>query len=423
MNLPDFSNIEIRDYVPAKRILDNGIQTYCFANHDSEAVFMKFVFYNAGTISQDKFFVSSLTKTQLNKNTKDYSYKELANEIDFFGLNYSPLTSNERTTLGFSFLSRYTKNIMPLLQQIILFPRFSQDTLDTTISNLRQNYLLKLQQTNFLAQKYFVQNLYGEENPYGNFAKVEDYDNVTKEDLKEFWQRYYSSDQCYILLAGDIHEDFYDLLNFYFGMVFNIPGNGGKEMKTIPPFKESKGIIKNSLSSAVQSSIVIGRILPKVDSEDYIPLTVLNCLFGGYFNSRLMSNIREEKGYTYGIDSALVPFNYGNTMFIVSDVAMDKTDATIEEVFKEMQRLQNEKVSQEELSMVKNYMTGEFLRATDGVAEISENYDYIIRFGLREDYNSYMLEEIRKTDAESLMLLAQKYLKPEDFLASVVGKE
>ena len=163
--------------------------------------------------------------------------------------------------------------------------------------------------------------------------------------------------------------------------------------------------------------------MPKVDSADYIPLTVLNCLFGGYFNSRLMSNIREEKGYTYGIDSALVPFKYGNTMFIVSDVAMDKTDATIEEVFKEMQRLQNEKVSQEELSMVKNYMTGEFLRATDGVAEISENYDYIIRFELREDYNSYMLEEIRKTDAESLMLLAQKYLKPVDFLASVVGKE
>ena len=423
MQMPDFSKIEIKDYEPIKRVLDNGIKTYCFANHDSEAVFIKFVFYNAGTISQDKFFVSTLTKTQLNKNTKDYTYKELADEIDFFGLSYSPLTSNERTTLGFSFLSRYTKDIMPLLQQIILYPRFTQDTLDTTISNLRQNYLLKLQQTNFLAQKYFVQQLYGEDNPYGNSAKVEDYDKVTKEDLKDFWQRYYSSDQCYILLAGDIQEDFYGLLNTYFGKAFNVQENGLKALKNIAPFKDGKGIIRNSLSSAVQSSIVIGRIMPKVDSEDFIPLTVLNCLFGGYFNSRLMSNIREEKGYTYGIDSALVPFKYGNTMFIVSDVAMDKTNATIEEVFKEMQRLHHERVSQEELSMVKNYMTGDFLRATDGVSEISENYDYIIRFGLRQDYNSYMLKEIRKIDAERLMFLAQKYLKPEDFLVSVVSKE
>lgn len=422
MQIADFSQIKIKDYKPIERLLDNGIKTYCFVNNDSEAVFMKFVFYNAGTISQDKFFVSTLTKTQLNKNTKDYTYKELADEIDFFGLTYSPLTSNERTSLGFSFLSRYTKNIMPLLQQIILFPKFSKDTLDTTISNQRQNYLLKLQQTNFLAQKYFVQELYGEDNPYGNLAKVEDYDKVTEEDLKDFWQKYYSSDQCYLLLAGDIDDNFYDLLNAYFGKDFNV-GNAKGIVKDIPPFKENKGIVRNSLDSAVQSSIVVGRLMPKVNHEDFMPLTVLNCLFGGYFNSRLMSNIREEKGYTYGIDSALVPFKYGNTMFIVSDVAMDKTDATIEEVFKEMKRLQTEKVSQEELSMVKNYMTGEFLRATDGVAEISENYDYIIRFWLRQDYNSYMLDKIRRVSQKDIQYLAEKYLKPEDFLVSIVSKE
>lgn len=172
----------------------------------------------------------------------------------------------------------------------------------------------------------------------------------------------------------------------------------------------------------MQSSIVMGKIMPKINHEDYIPLAVLNCILGGYFNSRLMSNIREDKGYTYGIDSALVPFRFGNVMVVVSDVATDKENQTIEEIFKEMNILQNENVSQNELSIVKNYLTGEMLRSTDGVAEISENYEYILRNKLRQDYNSYMINQIRNITSEKIRETAQKYLSPDSFLCSVVGK-
>lgn len=422
MQIPDFSQIEVKDYKPVERTLDNGIKTYCFRNNDSEAVFMKFVFHDAGTISQDKFFEAALVKTQLGKNTRDYSFKELSEEMDFYGLSYSPVTTSERTTLNFSFLSRYTKEIIPILQQMIVFPHFKEDTLKITVSNARQNYMIKMQQSSFLAQKYYMQELFGEDNPYGKFATVEDYAKVTAEDLKNFWQKHYSSSKCYILLAGDIDEEFYSLLNKYLGVEFNAE-NSEKMSRTIGPFKESKGIVKNTLASAVQSSVVIGRLMPKINHEDFIPLSVLNCLLGGYFNSRLMSNIREEKGYTYGIDSRLAPFGYGSMMMILSDVAADKTDLTIKEVWKEMEILQSEQVSKEELSMVKNYMTGDLIRANDGVAEISENYDYIIRYGLRKDYNTYMTNEIRKTTAQTIQHLAQKYLNKKDFLVSVVGKE
>ena len=423
MNIPDFSQIEIKDYKPIIRELDNVIKTYCFENKESDAVFMKFIFHNAGTISQEKYFTAALTKTQLNKNTKKFSYKELAEEIDFYGLTFSPLTSNERTSLGFAFLGKDSEKVFPLLEQMILFPEFSQEPLQTTINNSRQEYLLKLQKTSFLAHKHFMAGLFGKDNPYGAYADVDDYGKINNNDLREFWQKRYSCNQCYIMLAGNINGQFLNLLNKYFGQTEWNKETADTSKKEIHiDFTPKNSVIVNRLPSAIQSSLVMGRLLPDVHHADYIPLTVLNCLFGGYFNSRLMSNIREEKGYTYGIDSALAPFKYGNILLIVTDVAQDKQEATIDEIKFEMKRLREELVSTEELSMVKNYITGDMLRSTDGVAEISENYEYFIRYNLREDYNSYMIKTIRETSSEQIRNLAQKYLNEEDFLISLVGK-
>lgn len=420
MNTPDFSNIVIKDYAPQVRELNNGIPTYTFYSNDNEAVYLKFVFYNAGTMSQAKPLVASFTTKQLNKNTENYNFQKLADEIDFYGLNFIPQTSTERTNLGFSFLNRYKENIFPLLQQIILYPRFEKNNLNIALSNGKQNYLTKMQQTNFLANKYFMQGLFGKNTPYGVYASVEDFDNVTTEDLDSFWQKHYTLNQCYIMMAGNVDESVFELMNHYFGNEKISPI--AKECSVSIAPTNQKGIIRNSLNSAMQSSIVMGKIMPKINHEDYIPLAVLNCILGGYFNSRLMSNIREDKGYTYGIDSALVPFRFGNVMVVVSDVATDKENQTIEEIFKEMNILQNENVSQNELSIVKNYLTGEMLRSTDGVAEISENYEYILRNKLRQDYNSYMINQIRNITSEKIRETAQKYLSPDSFLCSVVGK-
>lgn len=420
MNIPDFSNITIRDYLPQVRKLNNGIPTYTFYSNDSEAVYLKFVFYNAGTMLQDKPLVASFTSKQLNKNTKNYNFQELADEIDFYGLSFIPRTAIERTSLDISFLNRYKENVFPILEQIILYPRFEKSNLDIALSNGKQNYLTKIQQTNFLANKYFMQGIFGKNTPYGTYASIEDFDNVTKEDLNEFWQKHYTLNQCYIMMAGNVDENIFDLMNNYFGNK-NIPSISDKFGIDIEPVNQ-KGIIRSSLNSAMQSSIVMGKIMPKISHEDYIPLAVLNCILGGYFNSRLMSNIREDKGYTYGIDSALVPFRFGNIMVVASDVAMDKENQTIEEIFKEMTILQNEDVPQNELSIVKNYLTGEMLRSTDGVSEICENYEYILRNNLRQDYNSYMINQIRNITPATIRETSQKYLSPDSFLCSIVGK-
>ena len=420
MIIPKFSQIKVKDYFPESKVLSNGIKVYSFNNPEMDVVFMKIIFDNAGTISQDKFFTASLTKTQLNQGTKDFSAQELADEIDFYGLNYLPSTSNERTSLGFSFLKQYQKDVLPLIEQMIKYPVFPENNLKVAINNARQEYLLKLQKTNFLAHKTFMQELFGKENPYGMYARVEDYDNVKADDLRDFYRKRYSCNQCYIMLSGNVDEEFYSLLDKSLGQDFwnKTTADTTRQEINIDLTPKNKTII-TPLDSAVQASIAMGRLMPKVAHEDFISLSVLNCLFGGYFNSRLMSNIREEKGYTYGIDSVIAPFKYGSVMLIVSDVTADKDNATLDEIRKEMKLLREEKVSEDELATVKNYMIGDLLRATDGVQEISENYEYFIRYNLPDTYNSYMLNKVQSTTADDIIELANKYFKEDEFLISI----
>lgn len=419
-NIPDFNSITIADYKPEIYTLSNGIKVYCFNNSDMEVVFMKFIFYNAGTINQDKFFVSTLTKTQLNQGTKDYSSLQLAYNFDFFGVNYTQTTSNEQTTLTFSFLKQYQKDVFKSIEQIIKYPTFPDDRLKITINDYKQEFLTKCQQTSFLARRSFMANLFGEDSIYGKYGKIEDYDKVKTDDLKRFYQQRYSSNQCYIMLSGNVDKEFVELLDKYIGQD-NWNENTAQITTnniSIKQQKQNQTIITHQ-DKAVQASIVMGKFFPEIKHKDYISLNILNCVLGGYFNSRLMSNIREEKGYTYGIDSVIVPIKNGSVFMILTDVMKDKDEDTIKNIYYEMDNLCKEEIREEELNTVKHYMIGDMLRNMDGVIDICESYENIVRFSLKDTYNSEIINRIKTITSKELKDLANEYFKKESFLISI----
>ncbi|MBO6118472.1 MAG: insulinase family protein [Bacteroidales bacterium] len=419
MNIPDFNDIKIKNYIPQKIQLTNGIPVYCFENKDMDVVFVKIVFKNAGTVYQDKYFTASLTKTQLAQDTKDYSALSLADAMDYYGVNFSSSTSNERTVLNFSFLKQYQTEVLRLIEQILLYPLFNQDKLDITINNSKQEFLTKCRQTSFLAHREFMANLFGRENPYGRYASFEDYDKVKSEDLKLFYSKRYTFNQCYIIVAGNTDNVFYNQLGDILGKnnwnADTADTSSGGIAVNLNPKAETTVV---NLDSAVQASVCMGKFFPDIHHKDYIPLTVLNCLFGGYFNSRLMSNIREDKGYTYGIDSFIAPFSKGSVFMIVTDVTAGMDGRTLEEIFKEIRILQTQKVSKEELDTVKHYMMGEMLRSNDGVSEIADSYDQFVRFGLADDYNGKSMDIVKNITADDIIRLAETYLNTDSFIIS-----
>ena len=137
---------------------------------------------------------------------------------------------------------------------------------------------------------------------------------------------------------------------------------------------------------------------------------VLNTVLGGYFGSRLMSNIREDKGYTYGIYSVTQIHRGSIVFYITADVAADVAQAAVDEVMNEINRLQQQPISEEELERVRNYMMGDFIRSIDGVFDLSERYRQMVATHVGEQLTTNLLDAIATATPEQLQTLAQTYL-------------
>jgi zinc protease len=164
----------------------------------------------------------------------------------------------------------------------------------------------------------------------------------------------------------------------------------------------------------------MGSNFPNRHHPDFTKAQVLNNVFGGFFGSRLMSNIREEKGYTYGIYSYLENHIQESAWVISTEAGRDVCEATIVEVYKEMEELRNEIVEEDELLLVRNYMIGSILGDLDGPFHIINRWKTIILTDLPEDHFYRQIETIKTVTAEELQQLANKYLQPEKFYELVV---
>jgi len=223
-----------------------------------------------------------------------------------------------------------------------------------------------------------------------------------------------------IFAAGKLPADLFQLLNKYFGKL-SLGNNFHKPLHEISSTKKpgEKFSVTND-PNGVQGAIRIARPFPNRHHPDFQKAMVLNNIFGGYFGSRLMSNIREDKGYTYGIHSYVQDHIQQTAWMVSTEAGKDVLEATISEVYKEMKRLNEEPVGEQELQLVRNYMMGTILGDLDGPFHIISRWKNYILNGLDGDYFYKAIEIIRTVPAEELQQLAKKYLNPDDFYELVV---
>jgi predicted Zn-dependent peptidase len=251
---------------------------------------------------------------------------------------------------------------------------------------------------------------------------LSDYDNVEIEDIAAFHRKYYHPGNLRIVLSGKIEDNTLSLINKYLG---NTDWKQGEPAMIRPSeihtAKERKILVPKE--GALQSGIRIGKVLFTKKDPDYFGLGVLNTILGGYFGSRLMTNIREDKGYTYGINSGIMSLRNSGYIYIASEVGADVREEAINEVFKEMELLRQEPVPEDELSLVKNYLAGSFLRSIDGPFSLADRFLGLLDYGF--DFNEYYdryLQTINDITPQQLQDLAIKYFVEDSFLETVAGK-
>ena len=398
--------------------LKNGVPVYVVNTGAQEVAQVEFVFY-AGNWDEQKTGVASAANALIKNGTKNKTAFELNEAFDYFGAFCNRSCHSETATIKLNSLSKNLKDILPLVAEMITESIYPDDELATYKQNYLQKLQVSLKKSDFVASRMIDAYLYGEAHPYGRYSTAANIEALEAEEIKNFYKQYYTEGKCVIFVSGKFSEDLEVLFNKYFGYLPMQAPDYKQKPYAWEPIAAKKHIIEND-KNAQQGAIRIAS--PFIDklNPDFKKCMLLNTIFGGYFGSRLMNNIREDKGYTYGIHSYIQNHIQETALVITTDAGKDVSEATVKEVFKEMEILRNEPIPKEELHVVKNYMMGSILGGLDGPFHIMSKWKNIILNNMDENYFYDTVTAIRETSAEELQALAKKYLVEDAFYELIV---
>ncbi len=404
---------------PGKETLDNGMDVYMIHAGNEDVIRLDIVI-EAGSVHQQKKLIASSVGKLLKEGTKKYSSSKIAGIIDFCGAYLDVAVTKDSAIIILYTLSKYLEQLIPVVGDMLVEANFPEEELNIHLDRNRQEFLINSEKVRYKAMLEFNKLVFGKNSAYGQILEIADFDLLERHDLFDFYNKYYHHRNAYLLISGKIPGNTVSLLNKYLGGAWK--QNEMTEIK-IP----STGVIETRKEyvekpDAMQSAIRIGKPIISRKHPDYNRFLLLNTILGGYFGSRLISNLREDKGYTYGVSSFVTNYKYAGYFSVSTEVNVQHTDAALSEICREMDRLRNEEVGEDELLRVKNYIYGTFLRTFDGPFALAERYKSAREIGEGFAYYQRSLEEILRVSAEELLEVANKYLNPEDMITLVVGK-
>jgi len=398
--------------------LDNGVPVYSISAGEQEVIQIELVFY-AGNWYENQKGLAAATNSLLKNGTITRTAFQVNEAFEYYGSYCNRTCYNETAVVSLHCLTRHLDKLLPVLNDMLTNSVFPEEELEIYKQNSRQRLQVNLQKCEFVAGRLIDSYLYGQSHPYGTYSNISDIDLLTTSNLREFYKNHYLNGSLAIFVAGSIPGNLTSSLNEHFGKLSLSKPDYSIRQLPVKPSGERKFRIEND-PKAVQGAIRIASPFPNRHHPDFKKIMVLNNVFGGFFGSRLMSNIREEKGYTYGIYSYLQNHMQQSAWMISTEAGKDVCEATIEEIYKEMKLLREEPIDEEELQLVRNYMIGGILGELDGPFQIIAKWKNIILNDLEPSYFYDSVNAIKTTSSDELMGLAGKYLQPENFYELVV---
>lgn len=416
---PDIYHID-RLHLPQPLVhyLDNGIPVYDTRIHTQDVLKIEFVF-QAGRPQESKKLVARATSGLLKDGAGALDGAAIAEAIDFYGSTLNIPSGMDAVNIVFYCLTKHLTSVLPVLADLILRPTFPKHELEAYILRHQQNLKIDLSKPDIVAYRHITEMIFGETHPYGYNSFPEHYAALKREDLQEHHQKWYHANNCKLFICGKTDDQTIRLLNQYFGKM----PSGVPVVSSILPAVPTGPLGKKHFphADAVQTAVYIGRRMFSRNHPDFSGMFVLNTILGGYFGSRLMNNIREEKGYTYNIFSMLDTMHSDGLFYIGTEVGNEFKQQTIAEIYTEMELLREEPVDAEEMDMVRNYLMGGFLTMLDGPFNVSEVVRTLITESLPLEFFEQWVNKVANITPDELQALAQKYLKPEEMWEVAVG--
>jgi predicted Zn-dependent peptidase len=373
------------------------------------------LFFDAGITRGDKS-IPAIVHSLLLSGTNELSSVEIHEKIDSLGGFLDTDISFETAVVSIYCLREHIRQISNIVADAIQGLAFRETEVEDVLRSMRQQFAVNQQKVKYVAQQQFRKHLFASNADYSTISEESDYDEPRVLAYKKYWKEHYLNGLTRITLVGDLEVDEVDALIDLFGK-WAVDG----KVHHAGDFKFHAERIDFPKKDAVQCAVRMGRFLFPKSHPDYIDFQVLNTILGDYFGSRLMSNIREDKGYTYGIGSGVMDMHKTGYFVIVTEVGKEVLDKTLHEIKFELGRLQNEPVSDDELDLVKNYMLGQLLKSADGPYAMLDMYNSVDMYDLTLDFYDEAIRKIKEITPARIQELANTYLNFEDFLIVTAG--
>jgi len=417
---PAFKQVnEINFIKPTVQELKNGIKVFTVNAGEQELVRIEFIFENVNW-NKEKPLQAIAVNGLINSGTQNLSAKEIAEKVDYYGAFLQTEYAADLTTITLYTLTKHLPSVLPIVWSILNESIFPQYELDVFKQNQKQKLLVNLQKNDFLARKTFANAIFGNSS-YGADITLDHYNGLLRNELLAYYHVAYQPENCTIIVAGKFLENDFLVLDQVFGGEWKNHGPSDKNRFDFQYDVEKDIYVEKP--DALQSAIRMGNLSINRQHPDFPSFQILNCVFGGYFGSRLMANIREDKGYTYGIGSGAVSLKQVGYFFLATEVGADVCTAALEEIEKEINVLRAELVKEEELDLVRNYMLGSMLGSLENAFSHADKFKNIYFSELDYTYYEKYIHTVKTITSEQLKEMANKYLDWNAMTKVVVGKK
>ncbi|MEZ0487374.1 M16 family metallopeptidase [Fibrella aquatica] len=418
---PDYHPVQdIRLAHVDSQLLSNGAPLYIVA-FDQQPVMRVEVNFDAGAWYETQPATSSFAWKMLAEGTTSRTSAQISDAFDRYGAFLELNSGFDRGSLVVYCQPKHLANVLPLVAELLTEATYPEKEFEDLRTITLQNLKVSYEKTSHLASVRFRQKLYGQQHPYGRSQHPDTVGALPRSEAVAFYNQHIRQQPFRVLLAGQITLTETALVNEILGQLPIVGQAKPGSLITPPTFATDASPELIDRPNSLQSTIRLGRVLFKRDHPDFYKMLVTNEILGGYFGSRLMKNIREDKGFTYGISSNVGAFRQAGQFLIGTDVKREFTQQTIDEIWKEINRLHTEPTPADELLTVQNYMAGEFVGSLNTPFEIADRYKLILLDGLPVDFLSGYISRIRAVTAEDVQQMAQTYLTEQSLVEVVAG--
>jgi zinc protease len=398
--------------------LKNGVPVYLINAGTEDLVRIEFIF-RAGNVREDLPLLASTTNMMLTEGSRSFSSTKLNRLLDYYGAFYNLSAEKDCAGIVIILINKHIEKVLELAKEILFRPLFPANELNALMKKRLSWHRINCDKVHNLATDQFFESIFGKRHPYGRKVHPEDFENMNPALLMDFHSKFYSPENMAVIISGKVHKETTSLLNSYFG---DIHFDRIYIEDTVNLLKRQAGKkIHINKPGALQAAIRIGSPTINKRHPDYPGLKILNVILGGYFSSRLMKNIREEKGYTYGISSSVSSLAISGFKVISSEVSKKNTQRTIDEIYKEIRLLQSNPVKKDEVDIVRNYMLGEMVRMFDGPFAIAESFKSAWEFDLDNSYYYRFADKIKTIGPDEITSLAKTYYNIDELYEITAG--